>query len=454
MKRILFGGWIRAILASVVVAVALTAIAEAFSFILYWAGAVPGETASQAARQGLLVFYTFHRVALQVHTPALHLPGGVDRAIGLPSGREIDATLAFAFLTGTFIAIWLLMRAGRWIARDGSPVQRAIAGAKVGVPYMLLCGLVSSHVSLTQRFPNASVFTIKPSLISAYLWPLVLGLVFGAIGGARATDPAAALEWLQWRFSDRWIARWRGAIAGARTTFFLSVALAFAGLLIAAVAYHGWTSRFFGAVGHRGVPAGIAAVLVFVLAIPNLGLWVLVPSMAGCLEVGGGATPPATLTPYCFLSYSNSLGHKLPSVTHEWAFNGFRELGAPSTWLLLFLFVPLIAAFLGGMRAARVADVEQPREALFVSMLSALVYTVMIAFALAFAWVTVNSTGAELAAQGYVRYGPYPADGAQLAFGWSVIGGTLGALFAIHRARACAVRAADTHLIRRTPAET
>ena len=436
MKRILFGGWIRAIIASVFIALVLATVAEAFTFILYWAHAVPGETAGQAARQGLLVFYVFHRVALQVSTAAIHLPGGIDRAIGLPSGYQADTTLAFAFLTGTALAIWLFLRAGRWVAQVGSPVERMIQGAKIAVPYMLLCGFVSSHVALTQRFPHASLFVFKVSLISSFFWPVALALVFGAIGGARSTHPHAAREWLEWRFSDRWIARWRGAIAGARTMFFLSIGLSLLGLLIAAAAMHGWTSRFFGAITNRGVPAGLAVVLVLVLAIPNLALWVLVPSMAGCLEVGGGVSPSATLTPYCFLSYSNTLGHKLPTHVREWAFNGFRELGAPSTWFLLFLIIPLITAFVGGMRAVRASRTEHPREAFFVIVLTALVFTLMMTFALSFAWVTANISGEQLAASGYLRYGPYPADGAQLAFGWSMIGGFLGALFALRRARA------------------
>ena len=431
--RILFRGWIRAVVAAVVVALVLTAVAEAFAFILYAAHVFPGETASQAARQGLLVFYLFHRVALQVHTPMLHFPGGIDRTIGLPFGREVDATVAFAFMTGTFLAIWLLMRAGRWVAREGSPVERMIHGGKIAVPYLLLCGLVSPYVTLTERFPHASLFVFKPSYISSFLWPMLLALVFGAIGGARSTHPHAAKEWLEWRFSDRWIARWRGAIAGARTTFFWSIGLSFAALLVVSAVMHGWTSRFFGAITHRGVPTGLAIVLVFLLALPNIALWVLMPSMAGCLEVGGGITPPATIPPYCFLSYTNTLGHKLPNVTHDWAFLGFHELGAPSTWFWLFLLVPLIAAFIGGMRAVRTAKVEQPREAFFVTFLAALLSALVMTFALAFAWVTVNSSGTELAVNGYLRYGPYPADGAQLAFGWSLIGGTAGGLFALHR---------------------
>jgi hypothetical protein len=173
--------------------------------------------------------------------------------------------------------------------------------------------------------------------------------------------------------------------------------------------------------------------LLTVLAIPNMALWVLVPAMGGCLEVGGAGTVSAAPSPYCFFSYSNTLSHPFPTASHGWGFLGFHELGAPSAWFLLFLAVPLLAAFIGGVRAARSAEVESAREALLVASLSAVAFAVLIALTMTLAWVTLTATGARLTANNYLRYGPYPLDGTQLALGWGLIAGGLGGVWGFRR---------------------
>jgi hypothetical protein len=127
-------------------------------------------------------------------------------------------------------------------------------------------------------------------------------------------------------------------------------------------------------------------------------------------------------------------------ASHGWGFLGFHELGAPSAWFLLFLLVPLLAAFIGGVRAARSAQAESAREAFLVTSLSAVAFAVLMAFALTFAWVTLTASSPRLPANNYLRYGPYPFDGVQLALGWSLIAGGLGGLWATKR-----LKRADPH---------
>jgi uncharacterized protein DUF6350 len=435
MHPLLRRGWPRAVIRGIVVALSIVALGEAVSFLLYATNVLPHETAGQAAQQGLILFYAFHRVALHVHTTALQLPVVVNGAIGLPRGSEIAATIGLALISGTVMVCWLFVRAGRAVGRaaGGGPGERALHGAKVALPYASLSCAASWFVELKQRFPHTSLMVFRPAHLSAFIWPLLLGAIFGAIGGFRSSDPAAVREWLGWRLTTKWIRRWRGVVAGATTTLSLAVAFAFVALIVVAIFDRSATSAYFRAISVKGVPSGIAVALLTALAIPNLALWVLVPAMGGCLEVGGAGTLTSAPTPYCFFSYSNSLSHPLPTASHGWSFLGFHELGAPSAWFLLFLLVPLLAAFIGGVRAARTSEAQSAREALLITSLSAVVFAVLMALALTLAWVTLTASGARLTMNNYLRYGPYPFDATQLALGWGLIAGGLGGLWGCRR---------------------
>jgi hypothetical protein len=428
-------GWIRAFVRGIVVVLSVVALGEAVSFLLYVSNVLPRETAGQAAQQGLILFYAFHRVALNVNTVALQLPSVVNGAIGLPSGSAISATLGLALMSGTVVACWLFVRAGRAVGRaaGGGPGERALQGAKVALPYASLLCAGSWFVELKQKFPQSSLMVVRPSHLSAFIWPLLFGATFGAIGGFRSSDPTAIREWLGWRFTTKWISRWRGIVAGATTTLVLSAAFAFAGLIALAIFDRSATSAYFRATSIKGVPSGIAIVVLTALTIPNMALWVLVPAMGGCLEVGGAGTLTSAPSPYCFSSYSNSLAHPLTTASHGWGFLGFHELGAPSSWYLLFLLVPLLASFIGGVRAARAAEADSAREAVFITSLSAVAFAVLMVLALTVAWVTLTASGAQLVSNNYIRYGPYPLDGAQLALGWGLIAGGVGGLWAHKR---------------------
>jgi len=431
MGSIRIRGWFRVVTRGVVAALIVAALGEAVSFALFAAHAVPRESAAQAAQQGLILFYSFHRVALEIHTTALRLPSVVNGALGLQPGFDTSATLGITFMTGTVLASWLLARAGRAVGNHfgGNPGSRALHGAAVALPYALLSFAASWYVELTQRLPQTSVMMIHPARLSALEWPLAIAAISGAIGGFRSSDRDAVQEWLGWRLTSAWIRRWRGIIAGATRTLLLALVFAFIGLVALAALDRSSTSAYFRAISSKGVPSGIAIATPNALAIPNMAAWVMLPAMGGCLEEAGVGSLTTAASPYCFSSYSNSLGHPASNLSREWGFLGFHELGSPSSWFLLFLLVPLAAAFLGGVRAARVAEVVDAREALLVTTLSAVIFAVLTGLTLTLAWVTLTSSGDAIASNNYIRFGPYPFDGAQLALGWGLIVGGIGGLF-------------------------
>ena len=431
MGSVRLRGWFKVATRGLVAALTVAALGEAVSFSLFAAHVLPHESAAQAAQQGMLLFYSFHRVALELHTQVLRIPSIVNRTIGLQAGFETRATLGIAFMTGTALAIWLLARAGRAVGRHfgGNPASRALHGATVAVPYALLSYAASWYVHLSQRLPRTSLMDVRPAHLSAFLWPFVIAAIAGAIGGFRSSDPEALREWLGWRLTSAWIRRCRGIIAGATRTLLLSLVFAFAGLVVLAIVNRSPTSAYFKAISSKGVPSGFANATPTALAIPNMAAWVLVPAMGGCLEVAGIGSLTSAPPPYCFSSYSNSLGRPRHKLSHDWGFLGFHELGGPSSWFLLFLTVPLAAAFLGGVRAARVAEVAGAREALLVTSIAAVIFAVLLGLTLTMAWVTLTSSGDAIASNNYVRYGPYPFDGAQLALGWGLTAGGLGGLF-------------------------
>ncbi|MGZ4120117.1 MAG: cell division protein PerM [Actinomycetota bacterium] len=431
VRKLLFRGWVRAAVSAVAIAIVVAALGELVSFVLFAAKVLPNETAGQAARQGFLLFYSFHHVPLQFRTPALQLPTVVNNVVGLPTGYAVNAYVDFGLMTGTVLALWLFARAGRTIASrvGGTPVEHAFHGAKIAVPYAVVCYVGSMYVELRQRFPQTSSFSVAPSEVAAIFWPFFLALIFGALGGVRSSDRIAAKEWLDWKMTTAWRLRWRGAFTGATTMLALGLGLSFAGLLVVAIFTPGPTSAFFRAIASNGVSSGIGIALTIALAIPNIAAWILVPAMGGCLQVGGGGTANAAPSPYCFLSYGNSPAHPLHASNQDWAFLGFHQLGPGSPWLLLFLVVPFLAAFIGGVRAVRAARANTPREALIVTTLTAVVFAALMTLTLVLAWVQLTTNGATLAAENYYRYGPYPSDGVQLAFGWSLLVGGLGAFW-------------------------
>ncbi len=431
MRPLLREGWGKAFRGAGLTALAVAVLGQAVAFLGLLTGALSGASVGHTARYGLGLFYVFHHVGVVVQTSDLHLFDGAAGALGWPSGFAIDAVVAFAPLTATAFVAWALMRAGRSVgaAVGGPEIRRAVHGAKVALPYALLCWAVAWGIRFRLTLPDSGPLSIHPSRLAAFFWPLGLAVAFGAIGGVRSAGGGVwTSEWL-WG-SDAWGRRWRGAALGGIGMLTLGLALPLLGLLIVAVVDGSTAGSYLRGAFGPGVGTGIMAVVTFVLFLPNVAAWVLVPAMGGCLEVGGG--PGSSLPPYCFLSYNSFVMHPVPNrFSSSW---GYHELGAPPTAFLLFLLVPVIAMLVGGALAARWAASATRAEGVLVGGMAGLIFAASFTFVLVLSEVTARLNGPiSYVATGYFRYGPYPPYGFQLAMAWGVIGGAIGGILGARR---------------------
>ena len=283
----LSSGWRPALLGAVGTILVL-GVAAGIGVALGYVSADTRPSPVATARLVGLVFFAFHHVG--VHTS---IAGG-------PSGFPVHGTitLAFAMLTGTVIALWLLARTGRAIAEHvgGTAVVRGLHGAKVALPYAVIVFAVSWLVrfeggELTGEGVHAS-FRVSP--LAAFLWPLGLAAVAGFVGGVRSPQGRV---WLASRLGS-----WpTGVVTGGGAMLAIGLGLAFVGLVLLAPVHPDATSAYFGPF-KDSVATGLAVVYVTLLFVPNMAAWVLLPSMGSCLTASGSAI--GLSGSFCFLSYT------------------------------------------------------------------------------------------------------------------------------------------------------
>jgi hypothetical protein len=417
-------GWPQAIRGALLAALCVAALGQIVAFLALLAGALGDTSAGQTARYGWALFYAFHHVGLTFRSPNLRLPADAERVLAWPGGYAVNAWVAFALLSGTALAAWMLTRAGRRIgeAVGGPELRRGIHGAKVAVPYAFLSWIASWGLSVHLRLPDAAPLTAHPSHLAAFFWPLAIGVAFGAIGGIRSAGEAVWTSPWVWE-TEAWPRRWRGAVRGGLWMLGLGLSLSLLGLGILAIVDADRTASLVDTAFDPGVGTGLALIMLGLLALPNAAAWTLIPAMGGCLEVGGGAG--SSLPPYCFLSYVSFFGDRLPDTFNSaW---GYPELGPSPRGFLLFLLVPAIAVLVGGVLAAGRAEVRDRLEGALVGAMAGAVFAVALTALLVLALVTARFHGPlSYVATGYFRYGPYPPYGLELGLAWGVVGGVIG----------------------------
>jgi hypothetical protein len=415
------GPWIVASREAALVALIGLALGEGISFLALVGGGVPGLGVANAVRGGVVLFLSFHHVGMQAATDSLRLPHGAEIALGLPSGGQVDATVAFALLGGMALVLWRLANAGRVVAviTGGRPRSRGLSGARVAIPYALITFVLGWLVSGVVRFPETSPLAVHPSHAASLLWPMVLATAAGFAGGVRSgPDGAWGSEWWEW---EGWNRRLRAALAGAVRILLVGMGASLVGFLVVAASRPGDAAQYV-ADGLSGGPvAGLAVAILAVLALPNLALWILAPAFGGCVEVSSGFG--FTTGPYCFMSYTHAASHPLAGRDIFW---GFPTLGPPPGELWAFLVVPAVAVVVGVVHALRVGEVRTRRDGMVVGALTGLVFIGVFLLALLLSTVTIRLQGSlSNVNTGYYRYGPQPLDAIELGVAWVVIGGTL-----------------------------
>jgi hypothetical protein len=428
---LLLAGWDTAALWAGVAALGGLAAAEAVA----WLGAAAGHSdapASTVFRAGQAVFLWFHGVGITLSPPA----GGFGGP-GAAFLQNVSVTLSLTFMTGTLLVVVLLAYGGRRVATAvGGPAWiRGLHGAKVALPYGVLCLLLALTERFTLGLPgsslpgvNATRLLVQPDFAQALLWPLLLGLLAGFVGGLRSSpeedaSPGARLL--------------RGAVGGAIWMLAFALALSFLGLLVLAAVHPDATRAYLDGMFGSGTLRGLALLALNLLALPNLCVWLLVPAMGSC--VGGHVTYGGSAYSSCLISY----GH----VATRAALRGIESLGpfatdprqlpAPPAGYLGFMAIPLTAAILGGYVAARRAAAAERSGAAGAGVLAGAGFGLLVVAVALLASLVVQVHGVPGLEGGgrplgtaTLWIGPAPLQGGLFGLAWGILGGSLGGLLA------------------------
>jgi hypothetical protein len=389
-----------------------------------------------------LVFYGFHHAGIRGEISRLEVP----QTPASPFAGPVDFsfTVSVALMLATFLALWLLYRGGRSVARSagGVPWARTLHGAKVAVPYAVLSLALSFVARLSQELPQSPFlpaggpFEFGPSPIAAFLWPLALGVVAGALGGLSSAE--------RWMAPEGTGVRARAVVRGGLAMTLYALLLAFVGYLLVVALNPDWplpfSPRFFQAVTSEGL-RGYLALLLTILAIPNIAVWVLVPAMLG--NVGafvGGAS-------FQLLSYFRfPVGFGETGTTPLTPIPGLPQFDTAPAPYFLFLLVPLVATILGGWWAARRVPARSRGDGAAVGALAGVVFAAAVTALIVLSSIGVGFSGSFA---GFVQsqrghVGPPFLFGALLAVVWGVAGGALGGLLGARTAGAPPPVPADT----------
>jgi hypothetical protein len=366
------------------------------------------------AISGLFHPWSWLKIGLAYALAGLRVPFEATISSSFAGPRPATTTpLEFAVGALTVVIVVLAFRAGReqgagWERRPG---RAAAAGAVVGVGLavpMFACALL-----VRLRLPVVGVDDLRPELGQAFVVPLAVGCVVGAVGGL-----ASARGSLQ---ASAWTARLTGAARGGFAAFWIGLAFAFIGFLAVAAIENGPTSAYARFVRDTG--SGGAVLLVHhALVIPNQSAMLLATSMGSTTRLVIADDPEVDLTPRG-IEPGNPSGASLMHLVRQVP-RGREAVRFPS-WFWLFLLVPTAATFLGGRRAA--AGLRRRAEAVSRGALGGVVYAVLCALG-AWAATLVLPIGAVIV-PGPIRLGPDPWMTLLVAIPWGVVGGALGALW-------------------------
>jgi Family of unknown function (DUF6350) len=411
----LFAGWTKAVIGAVATIVVAGVASLIISLLAYISSDDPKPSFVQLARLGGFVFYAFNRVGL------------VFSGTSADFADVRDVRITTSLLMGTVLLLWLLARAGRDIADEtgGSALARGLHGAKVGLPYALICFGLAFLVAIPEGaitdFPK-----VHPHYLAAFLWPLAWGCLGGFVGGARsAPDPATEASWSRWS---------RVALSGGLRMVGLGLLLGFISLVAMAPFAPDVTKAYF----HPftvDTTAGLATLYATLLGLPNVvAQLVLFPAMNVCTTAAASASgsgvsfnaSACALSWFHFPPSASSFGQQVPSVLG----GGSIVFPKPSPVYYLFILVPVVTVLLGGAIAARRARAVDRREALVAGAVAGVVFgllSLLLAF-VATPSIRLGVSFEEIPIRVRASLGPNLLTALLFGLAWGVIGGALGGL--------------------------
>jgi hypothetical protein len=277
--------------------------------------------------------------------------------------------------------------------------ERAIAGARVGVPFAFICWAAAP----TFRFrsgPNPVGANAGAALLFGALW----GCLFGALGGLRSRGSVSALAVVtmaKFRSRASWLID--GILAGA---WMLGVAIVLAGGALMLWVIIGLAR---GAPHGFGIGDAVAAVIYLIAFFPNVVVAVLAIAMGASVTAGAQVT----------------FGGKVLGMLHSYSYFGWGNRSTP--WFVFSLILIPIASSAAGGALARMYGVTRERSLNALPVAAA-------TFAAPLAIVAI--LGSARLGAGLVRargVGALSATSWQVllcAAGWALVGGTTGWLVA------------------------
>lgn len=398
----------------------------------------PSTVPTDVLRQAGLTALQFLPVSTTVELPTLETGGQLGPFGG---GLEMSFSFAGSLMLGTLLVGWLLFLGGRSVARasGGAWWARAVHGAKVAVPYAVLT-LVLSLLTAQEieipggpaGFPGGAV-EIRPSPLSAFLWPFMFGMVVGVAGGlGTARETVMSSRWARWVWS---------ALAGGWRMAWVGVALAFVGFLVVAAVHPQQTRAYFDLVGRLGWAGGSWLVLTTALILPNTSTWILSGATGGsAVSVDLFGSSCTVLSYWQFPAGVQDTGAPLsPDLSDPCGLllAAFRFETAPVGYFL-FLLVPVVATLLGGWLTARRLGAGRAGQGAAVGAAAGagfMLFAVGLMLLSRFS-VEVHGPAALFLGGSGIAFGPGLLAGLLLALLWGAVGGAAGGWLGSRRPQA------------------
>jgi len=370
--------------------------------------------------------------AIEQHVPlGIAISAGADVS-GVSGNASGDVTIGLP-LTGLLLLPALALTLGGYFSAASdfqrSPRFSIMRGALIAPFYAVFLAIIAvlgrSSIS-AGAFGFSASATAQPVIWQAFLYGLLWGLVFGALGGWLHYSGAHFLSWglpvLQ-RASTQLAARITGALTGAVVAYvsgFLLSLVAIVGLYVYSIVTSAasapiTTPASASATSASGAGSlGVALILIVVLS-PTAASW--------AFALAGGA--PFHISATTTLSSGSNQEASVGLFGTSSNMTGFTAPHIPPTWYLALL-LPAIAYLIGGRVAARVARATTPGEGALVGALMAIPLSIIMAIAAALAGLSIDISVVGLG--GSLSYAP-SVGGAFLAvlIGAAIVGAIGGA---------------------------
>ena len=367
--------------------------------IAFALGLVRGGLATATiAKLGWLYALAFHRVPIEVSGSTF-------------AGYRVSV----AFLTGTAFALWVVYRQGRAVGRrlGGSGWRAALAGAAVAptyaIPFALLTLVVHLELGAGSALLGPAGIHVEGVALQALVLPLGLAAGAGAAGGLMSSLP-----------SESWV---RGGMAGGSRMFCVALGLALVGLLVLAAVRPAGLAAYARVMLGQGLGTDALLLGHQALLLPNQALFVLVPSMGGCVGLHGPTSSYPIVCPG-HLPRLESLMLPAPANAAV-ALPSLLSRSMPLPYALLLL-VPLVATSWTG-RAIRSAS-SDPQVWIRIVIGAGVVFAVCTGIGSWFARITLPSASAPRASS--VTLGARILPTVLIALAWGLGGGVIGGLSA------------------------